>query len=112
MALLLVDERIAKMVKERKKEGFSADVFFQTLFQFSPNAALVTRVCDGTIMHANDEFYRITGFSREEVIGKTTLELKLYFNPSDRTIFLSKMAKEGVLIHGDCICQFLLVRRL
>lgn len=85
------------MVQQRKKEGFSSEVFFQALFQSSPNAALVTRVCDGTILHANDEFCRITGFSREEVIGKTTLELGLYYNPEDRSRFLIKMSENGVL---------------
>ncbi len=85
------------MIKGRRKEGLSADAFFQTLFQSSPDAALVTRVCDGTIMHVNDGFCRITGFAREEVIGKTTLELKLYFNPNDRDVFLDKMSKSGIL---------------
>lgn len=62
-----------------RKEVF-ADALFQTLFKCSPNAALVTRVSDGAILYANEEFYRITGFSNEDVIGKTTLELNLYCN--------------------------------
>jgi two-component system CheB/CheR fusion protein len=85
------------MIIKRNEEGFSADAFFQTLFQSSPNAALVMSASVGTILHANDEFCRITGFSCEEVIGKTTLELNLYFDPSDRTLFLSKMSISGVL---------------
>jgi PAS domain S-box-containing protein/putative nucleotidyltransferase with HDIG domain len=85
------------MNKGSRKEGFSADTLFQTLFQSSPNAAVVTRVCDGTIMYVNDVFCSITGYLREEVIGKTTLELELYLNPSDRAHFLSKMLKDGIL---------------
>lgn len=79
-----------------RKEVF-ADALFQTLFKCSPNAALVTRVSDGAILYANEEFYRITGFSNEDVIGKTTLELNLYCNPCDRDIFLAKMSVHGVL---------------
>ena len=47
---------------------------FSALFQFSPNAALVTKVCDGTILHVNNMFCQITGFAREGH-RQTTLEL-------------------------------------
>jgi PAS domain S-box-containing protein len=85
------------MIKERNNESPPADVLIQTFFQSSPNAVLVTRVYDGTILNANDEFFHITGFSHEEVIGKTTLELNLYFDPIDRALFLGKMSESGVL---------------
>ena len=85
------------MIKGRRSEGLSTDAFFQTLFQASPDAALVTRVCDGAIMQINEGFSRITGYVREEVIGKTTLELNLYFNPKDRDRFLTCMVETGVL---------------
>ena len=88
---------VAIMIKGRKKNGFVPDAFFQTVFQTSPDAVLVTRVCDGAIMHVNDGFCRMTGFSREAVVGKTTLELNLYFNAEDRDMFLASMAKTGIL---------------
>jgi PAS domain S-box-containing protein len=85
------------MITKGSNEGFSVDDIFEALFQSSPHAALVTRLCDGTILHANDEFFRVTGYSYEEVIGKTTLELNLYFDPSDRALFLAALAESGVL---------------
>ncbi|MDP3446594.1 MAG: PAS domain S-box protein [Eubacteriales bacterium] len=73
------------------------DAFFQTVFQASPDATLITRVSDGAIMHVNDGFCRITGYTQEEVVGKTALELNLYYNPADHELFLSSMTKTGVL---------------
>lgn len=58
---------------------------------------MVSRVCDATIMHVNDAFCRITGYAREEVVGKTTLELGLYYNLEDRDMFLSILAEDGIL---------------
>ena len=85
------------MLKRRKKEDLLPDAFFQTVFQTSPDAALVTRVCDGVIIHVNDGFCRITGYQREEALGKTTLELTLYCDKQDRDTFLRALAVDGVL---------------
>ena len=85
------------MLKRRKKEDLLPDAFFQTVFQTSPDAALVTRVCDGVIIHVNDGFCRITGYQREEALGKTTLELNLYCDKQDRDTFLRALAVDGVL---------------
>ena len=82
---------------DRLKENLSEDAFFQTVFQASPDAAVLTRVCDGEIIHVNESFCRITGYTQDEVIGKTTIALKLYGNPPDRDAFLSHMAKNGIL---------------
>ena len=85
------------MLRGRRKEGLLPDALFQTVFQTSPDAALVTRVCDGSIIHVNDGFCRITGYTKEEVLGKTTRELNLYYDLADRDLFLLAMAENGVL---------------
>ena len=85
------------MMRGSREDGLLADAFFQTLFQSSPDAALVTRMRDGAILHVNDEFCHITGFTREEAIGKTTLELNLYIDSGDRALFLREMSDSGVL---------------
>ena len=83
------------MLRGKRKEGLLPDAFFQTVFQTSPDAALVTRVCDGSIIHVNVGFCKITGYTRQEVLGKTTLALNLYFEPGDRDRFLAAMSVTG-----------------
>ena len=85
------------MIRGVRKEGLSTDAFFQTVFETSPDAAIVFRVCDAVIMHVNDSFCRIAGYAREEIVGKTTLELKLYYDPSDRDRYRAGMAETGIL---------------
>jgi len=79
------------------QNGLSGDAFFQTVFQSSPDATILTRVCDGEIMHVNESFCRITGYAQEEIIGKTTIEVPLYANPSDRDELIGYLAISGVL---------------
>ena len=56
----------------------SLDQMYHTLFRLSPNSIIVSRMKDGTIFDASDYFFQTTGFSREEAIGKTTVELNLW----------------------------------
>lgn len=94
------------MIKKVNNKDFSSDVFFQTLFQYSPGASLVTSVCDAVILYVNDEFCRITGFSHEEVVGKSSLDLNLYSDPNDRALFLSTVSESGVLKpHHAYLCR-------
>ena len=87
------------MIRLRKKTTteLSSDGLFQTLFQTSSDAALVTRVRDAVILHVNEGFCRVTRYQPQEVVGKTTLELGLYDQPSDREMFLSIIGGAGIL---------------
>ncbi len=71
------------------------DAFFQTAFQSSPDIALVTSAEDRTILISNDGFTRITGYTAQQAIGKTTLELKLYVNESDRDRLIKLLEAHG-----------------
>ena len=82
---------------EKPQNGLSGDAFFQTVFQASPDAAILTRVSDGEIIHVNESFCRITGYTQNEVIRKTTIELQLYETASDRDAFIGFIAETGVL---------------
>ena len=95
--LHLADEKETQMMRGSREDGLLDDAFFQTLFQSSPDAALVKTMRDGAILHINDEFCHTTGFTREETIGKTALELKLYINPDDLTLLLGKASGSGLL---------------
>ena len=82
---------------ESPRNGLSGDAFFQTVFQASPDVAILTRVCDGEIIHVNESFCRITGYTQDEVIGKTTIELQLYAIASDRDAYIDLIAETGIL---------------
>ena len=63
-------------------------------FQSSPYAMLLTKESNGKIFEVNDGFVRITGYSPEEVIGKSTLELGLWVDPGDRAAFVQALLDE------------------
>ena len=57
---------------------------YRTAFQTSLDAININRLHDGTFIECNKAFLDITGYGREEVIGKTSLELKIWVDPHDR----------------------------
>jgi PAS domain S-box-containing protein len=61
-----------------------AQEMFELIFKISPDAAVITRLTDGLIVNINDRFVDISGYTRDEALGKTSLELNLYDNAADR----------------------------
>lgn len=52
---------------------------------------MIVKVSDATIKEVNTAFERVAGFSAEEVIGKTTLELGLWHQPQQRNEVISAL---------------------
>ena len=57
---------------------------FSIAFARSPLALTITSLSTGRLVDVNDGFVRISGYSREEAIGRTPDELGLWINPEVR----------------------------
>ncbi len=68
---------------------------FRTIFDFNPDAVTISRLDDGCYVDINRGFTQITGFCRDEVIGKTVLELNLWCDPADRSILVQGLREKG-----------------
>ena len=69
---------------------------FAAVFQRNPEAMSLSRVSDGLLVDVNLTWAMLTGYSREEVIGKTSLELGLWENPAHRDEAVDSLKDEGV----------------
>ncbi len=66
---------------------------FSKVFHSSPDWIAISTLSDGRFIDVNDAFLRITGYSREEVIGHTSDELNLWVDPNERSRMID-MLKE------------------
>lgn len=68
---------------------------FARAFNSSPNSITLSGIDTGELLEANTGFERIFGYSRNEVIGKSTRNLALYANPADRARMIEMLKREG-----------------
>ncbi len=82
--------------KKRAEEALrESEEKYRTTFQSSPDAITITRRKDGRFIEVNDGFIEMSGYARDEVIGKTPSDLNLIIRLEDRDAFERKLAEEG-----------------
>lgn len=57
---------------------------YRSAFQSCPDGVLIARVSDGAIIDANPAFLATVGFTREEVLGRTSVDLDIWADEGDR----------------------------
>lgn len=73
---------------------------FRKIFQSSPAAILITGLFDGRIIDANDSYSRLFGFSREELIGQTGIQLSIFDDPEIRQVMVNRIH------HGESVHDY------
>lgn len=68
---------------------------FAKAFNASPLALTISSLEDGKLIEVNDTFVKATGYTREETIGKTTVDLGLWASSDDRTEELDIIRQVG-----------------
>ena len=66
---------------------------FSKIFRTSPDAIILSRLSDGVFVEVNDSFQKITGFSKEEVIGKASISENIgtWPNENEREKFVKAL---------------------
>jgi len=68
---------------------------FEIMFRQLPDAIFLTTLPQGRIVEVNPQTERITGLSRDQMIGKTTLELEFWANPRERGEYVRLLLEKG-----------------
>lgn len=69
----------------------------QTMLRSSSAAIVVSRLADGMYLEVNDAFLAMFGYARDEVVGRTSLELGVWENQAERERFVGRL-RAGVAV--------------
>ena len=79
--------------------------FFTWIFNASPAQMAITDTNTSQYVAVNESFLRVLGFEREEVVGKTPLELGLFQDMAQRTELLARLKEQGFLRNEDVLVR-------
>ncbi len=68
---------------------------FARAFKFSPAAMSITRAADAVKIDVNESFCNLVGYSREELIGHTSVELGLYTEQTRQAFVVRPFNEQG-----------------
>ena len=68
---------------------------FKAVFEHSPVTVALTRLPEGVFSEVNQAFIDVFGYSREEALGKTTVELGVWSQEADRGHYLQQLREHG-----------------
>jgi PAS domain S-box-containing protein len=89
MTVDITELKAAQEALRRSEEMFSR------LFHLSPDIITLARLDGGTLLEVNEAFVRTTGFSREEALGRSTIDLGIFADPSRREAFVGTLLRDG-----------------
>jgi diguanylate cyclase (GGDEF)-like protein/PAS domain S-box-containing protein len=91
---LEVTERKRAEARLRESEGR-----FVKIFQSSPVPVVISRLADGRYLEVNDAWARWSGWSRDEAVGRTSIDLNLWSHSEDREQFV-QVVRSGVVVRN------------
>ncbi len=74
---------------------------FSKAFHASPEAIAITTVKEGRYIDVNESYLQRTGYSKEELIGKTTREIHIWANNDDRVVMFELLQKYGKVNNAE-----------
>jgi len=86
--ILMINQQLNAEMKKAKEE-------MELVFNTSPDAVLISRLSDGMIVNVNDGFLALSGFTRDECLGKTTLAVNTWKHPADREAVVNELREKG-----------------
>jgi PAS domain S-box-containing protein len=92
-------------ITERKRAEIAvreSEEKFAKAFRSSPNPITILTLKDGRYVDVNDTYLKLSGFQKEEVIGRTRSELNIWVNPEDNAKIQQKLQSGGVVRNQEC----------
>jgi two-component system, cell cycle sensor histidine kinase and response regulator CckA len=81
---------------KRSEEALrESEMRLRLAWETSPDAFSISRLKDGVYVDVNKGFSQLTGYSRDELLGRSALEIPIWYDISDRERLVSGLRENG-----------------
>ena len=87
--------------KEYQRSILEGNARFSKAFHSSPIGMVISRLPQGDFIDVNEKFLKIFGFQRNDVVGKSSLDLNLYAHPEERARAREMLVQNGMIDQFD-----------
>ena len=68
---------------------------FRIAYMTNPDLININRLSDGMYISVNDGFTKILGYTGEDAIGRTSIEMNIWVNPEERIALVNSLKAHG-----------------
>lgn len=72
-----------------------SDEKFRLAFQTSPDSINFNRLSDGMYLDINEGFTKLTGYTHEDAVGRTSVDLNIWYDSKDRERLVQALMSHG-----------------
>src|SRR5271168_1209927 len=94
-AIFMVLACLAREREHGERELRTSEEKFSTAFREAPIALMLTSARDHRYIDVNETFENISGFTRDEVVGRTPFDIGIWERPTERVEVVDRLLKEG-----------------
>lgn len=91
-----IEERVKAEAELRESQQS-----FQAIFQYSPLALAISSARDSRLLQVNNAFCALSGFSADEILGRTAAELGLWQDLAARKDFMDLVQERRVVLNRE-----------
>jgi len=91
--------------KQMELDIIESEERYRLTFMTSPDAININRI-DGTYVDVNEGFTKLTGFTREDVVGVKSQDINIWHIPEDREKLVKGLTEKGFVENLESVFRF------
>jgi PAS domain S-box-containing protein len=96
--IIMVNQKLNSELAEAKSH-------FELIFNASPDAVIISGFNDGLFVDCNETFTKITGYTKKNILGKSSFDISLWNNRNDRDQVIKMLVEKGFCENKEVIFQ-------
>ncbi|MFO1266700.1 MAG: PAS domain S-box protein, partial [Rubrivivax sp.] len=92
---VLIDFEDITAQQQALRQAREAHERFEVLFRYAPVALVVGKIDSGAFVEVNAAFVALSGYARQDVLGRSSSEFGLWQDPAFRTAVYTRLHEEG-----------------